>query len=59
MASALVEFVLRFREMERENARQTFTLEIADGVRVTVPVQKRPPRRQPPSALARSVDLLR
>jgi len=59
MASALVEFVLRFRERERDTARQTLTLEIAEGLRVAVPVQRRPPRRHPPSALARSVDLLR
>jgi hypothetical protein len=59
MTAALVDFVLRFREREREIARETLTLEIAEGVRVAVPVHKPPLRRQPPSALARSVDLLR
>jgi KaiC/GvpD/RAD55 family RecA-like ATPase len=34
MSSALVDFVIRFRERERENARRPLTLEIAEGVRV-------------------------
>jgi hypothetical protein len=45
MATALVEFVLRFRERERENARQPLTLEIAEGVRVAVTARDRTPRQ--------------
>jgi hypothetical protein len=48
MSTALVEFVLRFRERERENARQPLTLEIAEGVRVAVAARERTYRRPPP-----------
>jgi hypothetical protein len=48
MSSALVEFVVRFRERERENARQPLTLEIAQGVRVAVVARDRTPRQLPP-----------
>ena len=53
MSSALVEFVLRFRERERENARQPLTLEIAQGVRVAVAARDRAPRQPAPNALQR------
>jgi hypothetical protein len=51
MASALVDFVIRFRERERENARQPLTLEIAEGVRVNVAARNRIPRQPPRPAL--------
>jgi hypothetical protein len=47
MATALVEFVLRFRERERENARRPLTLEIAEGVRVAVNARDRASRPVP------------
>jgi hypothetical protein len=53
MSSALVEFVLRFRERERENARQPLTLEIAQGVRVAVAARERTYRPPPMNALER------
>ena len=53
MSSALVEFVLRFRERERENARQPLTLEIAQGVRVAVAARDRTYRPPPMNALER------
>jgi hypothetical protein len=48
MTSALVDFVIRFRERERENARRPLTLDIAEGVRVAVSARERTPRRTPP-----------
>lgn len=59
MTGALVDFVLRFRERERENARQPLTLEIAEGVRVSVTARHRPPRPTPLSALPRRPSALR
>ena len=59
MTAALVDFVLRFRERERENARQPLTLEIADGVRVAVAPRHRPPRSAPLSTFERRPQALR
>ena len=59
MTSALVDFVIRFRERERENARQPLTLEIAEGVRVAVSARERTPRRPPPSSYQRRPEALR
>jgi hypothetical protein len=59
MTPALVEFVLRFRERERENAREQLTLEIANGVRVRVAARDRAPRRPPHGALPRRDSALR
>ena len=53
MSSALVEFVLRFRERERENARQSLTLEISQGLRVAVSARNRTRRPPPMNALER------
>jgi len=59
MTPALVEFVLRFRERERENARERLNLEIAEGVRVNVVARDRTPRQPPLAALARRSSALR
>jgi len=59
MTAALVDFVLRFRERERENARQHVTLEISEGVRVAVTARQRAPRQAPLSALPRRAAALR
>jgi len=59
MASALVEFVIRFRERERENARQALTLEISEGVRVAVAARDRTSRQPSFTALQRRPVALR
>jgi len=59
MTPALVEFVLRFRERERENARERLNLEIAEGVRVNVVARDRTPRQPPLVALAHRSSALR
>jgi hypothetical protein len=59
MSSSLVEFVLRFRERERENARQPLTLDLAQGVRVAVVARDRTPRQPAPNALQRRPAVMR
>jgi hypothetical protein len=59
MTAALVDFVLRFRERERENARQPVTLEIAEGVRVAVSARDRTSRRVPAGSFSRRPSALR